>query len=95
MGNNSWKSRGTYGAILYRKIKKLNRKFTAEINSEHPDHMLLFNYSKALDYSIQTQLSNINRIEEFEMLQVMEGKIDSGYSKTISEMVTTPEQAKF
>jgi len=68
---NSWKSRGTYGQILYRKIKRLNKKFIEQMDSDSPDHSLLFNYSKALDYSIQTQLSNITKVEEFDMSEIM------------------------
>ena len=69
---NSWKSRSTYGSILYRKIKKLNKKFNNEINSEQSNPSLLFNYSKALDYSIQVQLTNISKVEEFDMMEIMD-----------------------
>lgn len=68
----SWKSRGVYGSILYRKIKKLDKKFNREMESEQPDPQLLFNYSRALDYSIQIQLSNISKVEEFDMVEIME-----------------------
>lgn len=69
---NKWKGRGTYGMILYRKIKKLEIKFTKEIDREQPDPQLLFNYSKALDYSIQVQLTNISKLEEFDMMEIMD-----------------------
>lgn len=70
--NQRWKQRGTYGHILSRKIKKLEKKFNEQINSDEPDSDLLFNYSKALDYSIQIQLSNISKVEEFDMLEIMD-----------------------
>jgi len=92
----SWKTRGTYGLILYRKIKKLNKKFNAEIDSAKPNYELLFNYSKAMDYSIQVQLTNINKVEEFEMLQKMEGvESDHQYTEPIPQVGSETSQVKF
>ena len=74
-----WKNRSTYGRILSKKIKKFDTILeemaeTLEETGEPTadDIKLYLDVSKTQDYSIQVQLSNIKRIEDFEILEKME-----------------------
>lgn len=74
MGTN-WKNRSTYGNILKRKIIRLDKVLKGIAEKEEITEKEMETYltiSKVQDYSIQVQLSNIKRVEDFEILERME-----------------------
>jgi len=75
-----WKNRGSYGIILYRKIQRLDKLLKTlnkkESLTEH-EIKLYMDISKTQDYAIQVQLTNVKRVEDFEILEKMEIDQDS------------------
>ncbi len=93
---HGWKKRSLYGNQMLKKIKKLSKQFDTELSEDKPDITKLSQYTKMYGYLVQVQLSNINKIEEFEMLQKMEGvESDHKYQESIPQVVTETSQVKF
>jgi len=101
-----WRPRGTYGSILYRKIKKQEKIFNTlfdnavtednKIDVEKLDMNALSQASRDLDYSMQVQLSNINKAEELELEEIMEADKRGKHETEVQRMEEGPlSQRKF
>jgi hypothetical protein len=88
---NKWKERGTYGMILYHKIKKLSRKWDVIIETDDIDKITKL--TSSIGHLCHMQFLNITRLEELELLEKMEGK-ETEYSPAVYE-VATVNQHKF
>jgi len=102
----TWRKRETYGSILYRKIKKQNKLFNTlfdnavteenKIDIEKLDMNALSQASRDLDYSMQVQLSNINKAEELELEEIMEADNRGKHETEIQRVEEGPlSQRKF
>lgn len=67
-----WLKRSEYGQYLYDKFRALNQLFLERINVPEPDIDRIIALSRAIDYNVQLQLSNIHAVEEFETLEKLE-----------------------
>lgn len=68
MKANMWKNRTTYGNILYRKVKKLKKRFEAEEKKGGVDLDKLEQLSRMIDSTIMVQMKNLSRSEELDEL---------------------------
>ena len=69
---NKWKKRSLYGNQLLTKIKKISKLLNTEIEKEIPDVVTIGHYCKMYGYLVQVQLSNISKVEEFDMSEIMD-----------------------
>jgi hypothetical protein len=99
-----WRERKLYGNILLKKIRKQNKIFDSlyleglteegKIDTNKMDMDKLALASRVLDYSMQVQLSNINKMEEMEMEEIMGADIDNQAAISKVEEITV-SQRKF
>jgi len=69
---HGWKKRSLYGNQMLTKIKKISKLLNLELNKEIPDMTNLSTYTKMYGYLTQVQLSNISKVEEFDMMEIMD-----------------------
>ena len=69
-----WKTRGTYGVALRKKLEYLMKLFEAEANKPKStfDINIIMNLSRTIDFNISIQLSNIRAVEEMKALKDLE-----------------------
>ena len=88
MKANMWKNRSTYGNILYRKVKRLYKRYLTEDKKEKPDYHLMFQLSHAIDSTINIQLRNVNKVEEYEMLE----RVETLKEEVKRELLSSPQE---
>jgi len=69
---NKWKKRSLYGNQLLTKIKKISKLLNEAIEKDNPDVVTIGHYCKMYGYLVQVQLSNISKVEEFDMGEIMD-----------------------
>lgn len=69
---HKWKKRSLYGNQLLKKIKKISKIINTELSKDKLNVDTLAQYTKMYGYLTQIQLSNISKIEEFDMSEIMD-----------------------
>ena len=70
--SHAWKKRSLYGNQVLTKIRKFSVLLDKELKQKEPDIEKLNLLTRNYGYLIQTQLSNISKVEEFDMLEIMD-----------------------
>ena len=75
MTAQAWKNRASYGNILYRKAKRLKKRFEAEEKKQGADLDILEQLSHMIDSTILVQMKNLARSEELDQLAKEETRV--------------------
>lgn len=70
--SHAWKKRSLYGNQVFKKIRKFSILLDKELKEDKPDIEKLGQLARMYGYLTQVQLSNISKVEEFDMMEIMD-----------------------